>query len=171
MLLPLCTHLYTSEGVRPLTDEDRHRIAGHNAAMARKALRVLGSAFRDLNSPDESGNYEDSKELERELVFVGLAGMYDPPRPEGKEAIATCQKAGIRVVMITGDHPHTATAIAQELGLPIGEGVLAGTDLDRLSDEDLMIRVLKVSVYARVTAEHKLRIVRALKAEQSLSSP
>lgn len=168
MLLPLCTHLYTSEGVRPLTDEDRHRIAGHNAAMARKALRVLGSAFRDLNSPDESGNYEDSKELERDLVFVGLAGMYDPPRPEGKEAIATCQKAGIRVVMITGDHPHTATAIAQELGLPIAEGVLAGTDLDRLSDEDLMIRVLKASVYARVTAEHKLRIVRALKANNAV---
>ncbi len=103
--------------------------------------------------------------MERDLVFVGLTGMYDPPRQEAKEAVAKCRAAGIRVVMITGDHPHTATAIAREIGVASDDDLaIAGVDLEAMSDDDLRQRAPKVAVYARVTAEHKLRIVRAWKA-------
>jgi Ca2+-transporting ATPase len=164
LLLPLCTQIFRrGGGVRGLTDNDRKEIAGHNAEMARRGLRVLGSAYRDI---DEVGSVET---VERELVFVGLVGMYDPPRPEAKKAIATCQAAGIRVAMITGDHPHTASAIAAELDLPIkAGGTLTGIELDAMSDRDLSKRVTHTTVFARVTAEHKLRIVRALKANNAI---
>ena len=163
VLLELCTGLYTGTGVRPMTDADRQRILAHNAALAERALRVLGSAYRDLDyaSPDDLG----AETVERDLVFVGLTGMYDPPRAEVKEAVAKCHAAGIRVVMITGDHPHTALAIARELGIATAsEHAVAGVELDRMSDADLRKRVPEVAVYARVATEHKLRIVRAWKA-------
>src|SRR6185436_20489195 len=99
--------------------------------------------------------------VERDLVFVGLTGMFDPPRPEVKDAVAKCDAAGIRVVMITGDHPHTAMAIARQLGIATDDdAALSGAELDKLSDAELRERAPKVAVYARVTAEHKLRIVR-----------
>jgi len=102
-------------------------------------------------------------------VFVGLSGMYDPPRPEAKAAVATCRLAGIRVVMITGDHPVTAAAIARELGLaPPGEAAVSGPELDRMSAGDLQAKVPSISVYARVTAEHKLRIVHAWQANAAV---
>ena len=106
------------EGVRALNDGDRRALHQQNEAMAGRALRVLGSAYRDL--PHSAKAKEVTEDWEHELVFVGLAGMYDPPRPEAKEAVARCRDAGIRVVMITGDHPHTALAIARELGIAAG---------------------------------------------------
>lgn len=167
MLLQHCTKIYTGTEVRPMTEQDRQLISSQNSAMAQQALRVLGSAYRDL---DESAPARlTPEEVEHDLVFVGLAGMYDPPRAEAKEAVGKCHAAGIRVVMITGDHPHTATAIARELGIASGDDVaIAGVELDKMSDDDLRQRALKVSVYARVTAEHKLRIVRAWKANDAV---
>ncbi|MCC6232384.1 MAG: cation-translocating P-type ATPase, partial [Verrucomicrobiales bacterium] len=107
--------------------------------------------------------------VERDLVFVGLAGMYDPPRPEVRTAIGRCQAAGIRVVMITGDHPVTASAVAREIGLTPDEGkVISGVELDQLSGGQLRERVRGTSVFARVTAEHKLRIVRAWRANEAV---
>ena len=167
MLLSRCTKIYTGTDVRTLTEADRQGISSQNSAMARQALRVLGSAYRDL---DESSPARlTPEEVERDLVFVGLAGMYDPPRSEAKDAVTKCRAAGIRVVMITGDHPHTATAIAQELGIASGDDVaIAGVELDKMSDGELRQRAPKVAVYARVTAEHKLRIVRAWKANDAV---
>jgi Ca2+-transporting ATPase len=167
LLLERCTKLFTGTGVRPLTDADREEITARNSALAAQALRVLGSAYRDLDpASPETLTAED---IEQDLVFVGLTGMYDPPRPEVKDAAAKCRAAGIRVVMITGDHPHTAMAIARELGIATGGDVaLAGTELDRLSDEELREQAPRIAVYARVTAEHKLRIVRAWKARNAV---
>jgi Ca2+-transporting ATPase len=166
-LLERCTHLSTSEGIRPLTDEDRDKILAQLTAMAQRALRVLGSAFRDMDGAPPAALTADA--VEQDLVFVGLAGMYDPPRQEAREAIAKCRAAGIRVVMITGDHPHTATAIARDLGIADNEQVaMTGSDLDKLADDALRTRSLQTSVYARVTAEHKLRIIRAWKANDAV---
>lgn len=167
VLLQRCTALYTASGIRPLTDDDRKQIETQNAAMAQQALRVLGSAFRDLEHASPESLTVDS--VEQNLVFVGLTGMYDPPRQEAKEAVARCSSAGIRVVMITGDHPHTAAAIARELGITSGENVaVTGADLDKMSEDDLKRRAPDVAVYARVTAEHKLRIIRAWKANDAV---
>ena len=163
LLLALCSRILTDTGVRAMTDADRAAITAQNTALAAQALRVLGSAYRDLDSA--SPETLTAEVVERELVFVGLTGMYDPPRPEVKDAVAKCHDAGIRVVMITGDHPHTAMAIARQLGIATGEdAALSGAELDKLGDDELRQRAPKVAVYARVTAEHKLRIVRAWKA-------
>jgi Ca2+-transporting ATPase len=165
-LLQRCTHFYTSKGIQPFAEEDRQHILAQTSAMAKQALRVLGSACRHLDDAPADGFTADG--VERDLVFVGLTGMYDPPRPEAKTAIATCHAAGIRVVMITGDHPHTAAAIAQELGIGSGDAAVTGVELDKVSDEDLVRRAPEIDVYARVTAAHKLRIVRALKATDAV---
>jgi Ca2+-transporting ATPase len=162
-LLERCTSLYTSAGVRPLTDRDRRSILAQSASMAQRALRVLGSARRDLGGSWPGDPTAET--VERDLVFVGLTGMHDPPRPEGKETVAKCRAAGIRVVMITGDHPSTAMAIARELGIAADDDrSLSGAELEKISDEDLRRDAPGVAVYARVTAEHKLRIIRAWKA-------
>jgi len=167
VLLERCTSLYTSTGVRPMTDEDCQNIVAQNTAMAQQALRVLGSAYRDLDNASPADLTADA--VENDLVFVGLTGMYDPPRPEAKDAIAKCRAAGIRVVVITGDHPNTAMAIAREIGLASDDDkVIAGVELDKMSDEELRRRAPEVAVYARVTAEHKLRIIRALKANDAV---
>ena len=167
-LLERCTQLFTSEGVRALTDEDRQRIHAQTTAYAQQALRVLGSARRDL-AGDLAPDALTAETVERDLVFVGLAGMYDPPRAEAKAAVATCRAAGIRVVMITGDHPATATAIAREIGIASAQDVaVAGVELEKLSEDELRRRVPEIAVYARVTAEHKLRIIRALKANDAV---
>jgi Ca2+-transporting ATPase len=131
--------------------------------MAQQALRVLGSAWRNLDKPLPAEPTAD--EVEQDLVFVGLSGMYDPPRQQAKEAVAKCLAAGIRVMMITGDHPETAIAIAREIGIAsTSDLAISGVELDKLTDEELRNRAPKIAVFARVTAEHKLRIVRALKA-------
>lgn len=167
IILERCTSLYTSSGVRPLTDADRQEILDRTKAMAQQALRVLASAHRDLNEADAAGATQET--VERELVFVGLSGMYDPPRQEAKDALAKCRAAGIQVVMITGDHLETATAIARELGIAASDDhgddkAISGVELDKLTDEELRARVTTITVYARVTAEHKLRIIRAWQA-------
>jgi P-type Ca2+ transporter type 2C len=167
VLLQRCTSLYTSTGIRPMTDQDRQRILAQTTAMAQQALRVLGSTYRDLDnaSPAEL----NAEAVEHDLVFVGLTGMYDPPRQEAKEAVAKCRAAGIRVVMITGDHPDTATAIAREIGIASSEEVaIAGVELDKMSGDELRKRVPKIVVYARATAEHKLHIIRAWKANDAV---
>lgn len=167
VLLARCTKLYTGSGVRPMTDEDRQNILAQNTAMAQQALRVLGSAYRDLDNASFADLTAD--DVERALVFVGLSGMYDPPRQEAKDAVAKCRAAGIRVVMITGDHPHTATAVAREIGIALNDDVaIAGTELDALSDDELRQRAPTTPVYARVTAAHKLRIVRAWQANDAV---
>jgi Ca2+-transporting ATPase len=167
LLLNHCTHIYTANGVQPLTHSERERIASAVGAMAERGLRVLGSAYRDLLG--RSAQHLSAHEIEKELVFVGCVGMQDPPRAEAKEAVANCRRAGIHVVMITGDHPRTALAIARELGIANeGSLVLSGAELDKLSEDELRSRAPRIAVYARVTAEHKLRIVRAWKASGAI---
>jgi len=162
MLLRDCTSRMTREGsVEPLTEESRRHILSANQQFASQALRVLGVAMRPLDRLPES---YVTPSLERELTFLGLVGMKDPIRPEAKAAVATCRTAGIRTVMITGDHKDTAVAIARELGLSDGDGsALTGADINNVTDEQLAQFVERVTVYARVSAEHKLRIVRAWK--------
>jgi len=144
-----------------LSKKEKEQILKTNEEMAIQALRVLAIAYKELPKT-ETGKY-DEEELERDLVFIGLAGMIDPPRDEAKGAIELCRKAGIKTVMITGDHQLTAVAIAKELGIMKNDLALTGAELDKLSDEEFDKVVEDVSVYARVSPEHKLRIVRALK--------
>jgi Ca2+-transporting ATPase len=162
VILALCTRIYTASGVIPLTDAERARLLARTAELARKSLRVLASAQRDLDAGAPDGLTAES--VERDLVFVGLTGMQDPPRPEARDAIARCHAAGIRVVMITGDHPATAAAIARDLKIAADVTATTGAELERMSDEELRRLAPKAAVHARVTAEHKLRIVRALQA-------
>lgn len=161
-VLACCTQWLTAEGIRPLTEEDRAYLLAQTSVMAKQALRVLASATRVL--PSTATNAWTAEAAEQQMVFIGLTGLYDPPRPEAKAAIQRCHAAGVRVVMITGDHPHTAAAIAQQLGIAADATATTGVQLDQLDDAALQARVAEIAVYARVTAEHKLRIVRALKA-------
>lgn len=161
IVLEDCTQIRMGSEMRMLTEEDRKKILSMNAELASQALRVLAFAYRRL---PELPKKITPEALEKELVYVGLQAMIDPPREEAKRAVTQCQEAGIRSVMITGDHPNTASAIAKEVGmLQAGEGVLTGAELDHLSQEALESKVRGVSVYARVSAEHKLRIVKAWK--------
>jgi P-type Ca2+ transporter type 2C len=161
MLLRLCSRIVSNDGIRPLTDADRRLITNQNEAMAGRAMRVLGSAMRDLPENSELS----PAAVETDLIFAGLSGMYDPPRAEARDAVARCRSAGIQVVMITGDHPHTALAIARDLGIAGATSVaLSGVELERLPQDELIRRAPDVAVYARVTAEHKLRIINAWKS-------
>ena len=159
VLLARCSSALGRLGRATLTGEVRRDILSANEAMAQRALRVLGTAYRDLAElpePLASGN------LERGLTFAGLIGMMDPPRPEVRGAVAQCFAAGIRPVMITGDHKLTAVAIARELGIfRPGDLALTGEDLDFMPQEMLEEEVERFSVYARVSPEHKMRIVKA----------
>jgi len=137
---------------------DRGRVLSEVNNMAEEALRVLGLACKYVPKYKTSLSPEDLKEL----VFLGLQGMIDPPREEAREAVGKCQRAGIRVAMMTGDHPQTAKAIARQLGIDVREGVLTGEDLSRMSDEELYQVVEKVSVYARVAPAHKFRVTTQL---------
>lgn len=167
ILLQRCASLMTSDGkIERLTEDRRRAILDANAGFAHAALRVLGLAQRPLELEPDSYQQED---LERDLVFLGLAAMKDPLRPEAKAAVERCHDAGIRTVMITGDHKDTAAAIAAELGLIKGQGgAVHGSELDRLSDDELTRTVDRIAVYARVSAEHKLRIVQAWKRQGAI---
>ncbi len=167
VILSRCTLIRTDRGVRELTESDRIRLFHANTLLANDALRVLAVAERPLDGFSfEEGMVVSDTTIEQELTLLGLVGLQDPPRSEAKEAVAKCKRAGIKTVMITGDHPDTARAIGHELGiLGKGDQVLVGAELDHLDDEATKERVVQVSVYARVTAEHKLRIVRAWKAQ------
>jgi P-type Ca2+ transporter type 2C len=164
VVLNLCTRYQTiDDQSRPIDDDMRQRILAANDAMTHDALRVLGVAYR----AEEGLQHENvsSEELERELVFVGLIGMIDPARPEVAPALATALHAGIRTVMITGDYPNTARAIAETIGLlRPGHRVMSGAELDKLSDEELKNVIEETDVFARVSPEHKMRIVDALQA-------
>lgn len=159
-LLDISCEVWTVGRREPMTEEWRKRILAANEQMAGKGVRVLGVAFRAMDNLPKSS---DCREIERDLVFVGLVGMIDPPREEVKAAVATCRTAGIRPVMITGDHPLTARHIAHELGIADERArVLTGIELEKMSVEQLEEIVEQVSVYARVSPEHKLKIVQAL---------
>ena len=158
VLLGRCTQVLSGSPA-PLTEAVRRRVLTVNEEMAGRALRVLGMAWRDLDAIPARLNCE---ELERNLTFVGLTGMIDPPRSEVKDAVARCYAAGIRPVMITGDHKLTAVAIAKELDIfRPGDLAVTGEDLDFMSQELLEQDVEKFAVYARVSPEHKMRIVQA----------
>ena len=163
-VLNLCTTIWEPEGVRSLTEEDREAVRRQNDEYARHALRVLGFAYREL--PDIRKHY-DAEEVERELTFVGLAGMMDPPRPEVEQAVQECRTAGIKVIMITGDYGVTAESIARRIGLVRGSSVpvISGLDTDEMTDEELGDALEQPEViFARVSPEHKMRIAQVLKS-------
>jgi P-type Ca2+ transporter type 2C len=163
VLLTRCALERVGESRRPLSDVRREEILQTNEQLAGNALRTLGVAGRPL--PADALNREEVDEhLEEELVFLGLIGMIDPPREEAKEAVARARSAGIRTMMITGDHPKTAAVIAAELGITTDALAVTGAELEKMADEALAQTVRDVSVYARVNPEHKLRIVDALQS-------
>ncbi len=162
VLVKLCSHYETDDGLHDFDDDKRREIIAEVDRMSSESLRVLGVARRVFH--DDPADRADH-ELEEELTFLGLVGMIDPPRDGAKEAVAKCAAAHVRAVMITGDHKLTATAIAKELGL-WDEGAIAvtGSEIEKMDDEALAARVDSVRVFARVTAEQKLRIVKAFKS-------
>jgi Ca2+-transporting ATPase len=158
-VLKNCTHMIKEGGVRIMTESDRLEILRRNKEMADQALRVLLAAYREY---DEIPDDISPEGLERELIYIGMTGMIDPVRPEVKDAIGLCRSAGIRPVMITGDHRDTAVAIAKELGiLGNGQQALTGAELSKIPDDEFNAHVEDYSVYARVQPEHKVRIVNA----------
>ncbi|MCC5667263.1 cation-translocating P-type ATPase [Nostoc sp. CHAB 5784] len=160
LTLARSTQIHLGNHSAPLTEEQRQRILAENDLMASKGLRVLGFAYKPLAEIPPEGSDETS---EQGLVWLGLVGMLDAPRPEVRAAVQECRDAGIRPVMITGDHQLTARAIATDLGIAQeGDRVLTGQELQRMSDQELEQNVDLVSIYARVSPEHKLRIVQAL---------
>ncbi len=168
VVISLCTH-YLEEGkVLPLDGKKKEEIISSNKAMADKALRVLACAERVWDKKPESN---EAEYLEKDLIFLGLCGMIDPVRPEVKAAIEECRSAGIRAVMITGDHKDTAVAIAKELGIiKSADEAITGEDIEKMSDEKLGGNIKKYGVYARVQPEHKTRIVKAWKKNGSITA-
>lgn len=167
VVLDLCSHVQTMEnGDQKMTDDRRKEILAANNAMTGDALRVLGVAYRMIPVISDEIN---SEELEKDLTFVGLIGMIDPARSEVTDALNTARDAGIRTIMITGDYPNTAQAIAEEIGLlRSGRKVMTGSMLDDLSDEEMIENVKETDVYARVSPQHKMRIVDALRSNQEV---
>jgi len=163
VLLARCVLERVGESRRPLSDVRREEILQTNEKLAGDALRTLGVAGRPL-AADALNREQVDEHLEEELVFLGLIGMIDPPREEAKEAVARARSAGIRTMMITGDHPKTAAVIAAELGITTDALAVTGVELEKMPDEALARTVRDVSVYARVNPEHKLRIVDALQS-------
>ena len=153
VLIEKCNMIYVNGRIEPITIMKKNKIKDHNIEMANNALRVLGVAYKDTK---EKNNFQ------KDLIFVGLIGMIDPPREGVKEAVETCKKAGIRTVMITGDHIATAKSIARELGiLNNGELAITGSELDKIPDSKFEKTIQDYSVFARVTPEHKVKIVKA----------
>ena len=168
VVLARCAYYLDGAEVKPMTEEKRAEIMAANKAMADKALRVLAAAKRDWAEKPADNTPEF---LEQELVFIGLTGMIDPVRPEVKAAIEECRSAGIRAVMITGDHKDTAVAIAKELGIITDASeAITGAELDAISDDEICEFVKKYGVYARVQPEHKTRIVSAWKANNAITA-
>jgi P-type Ca2+ transporter type 2C len=169
LILDLCTSYQTvDDKTKKMNEAARQRILDANDSMTQDALRVLGLAYRVVEEAPRAESVAVD-ELERDLVFVGLVGMIDPPRQEVKPAMAKAAHAGIRTIMITGDYPNTARAVAQEIGLlRPGHEVLTGADLDRMSDDILKDKIELVDVFARVSPEHKMRIVDALQANNEV---
>lgn len=159
-MLPLCTHILTANGVQPITEADRINISKLCLSMSENALRVLGFAKRVLCTAP----IDDNDNIEFNMTFVGAVGMIDPPRREVSESIRTCRTAGIRTIMITGDHKLTALAIAKEIGIyQNGDTIISGDELDTMSDQELDDFVKTTTVFARVSPADKLRIIQSLK--------
>ena len=169
VLLLRCSFERVGEDAVPLTDQRRNAILASVDQMASEALRTLGIAYRpELH---ENVGEDVDEDIEHDFIFLGLIGMIDPPRPEAKDAVKLAHDAGIRVIMITGDHPLTAQAIAGELGIiKKGARVIAGAELNTIDDEQLRNVVKEVSCYARVSPEHKLNIVQALKKNGNVAA-
>lgn len=162
VLLKRCTKYYDNGNIISFDSSRRLKIEQENNDMAEKALRVIAVAYSELNSlPSKI----DSTTIENNLIFVGLIGMIDPPREGVKEAVATCRRAGIKTVMITGDHIETAKAIAKEIGILKGNNLaITGAELDKINQKELEKNIMAYSVFARVTPEHKVRIVKAFQS-------
>ncbi len=168
VIIARCDYYMENGEVKPLTDTKRKEIMTQNKAMADKALRVLACAERDWKERPES---DEPEYLEKDLVFLGLCGMIDPVRPEVKAAIDECRRAGIRPIMITGDHKDTAVAIAKELGIiKNADEAITGAEIEKLSDEKLAKSIEHYGVYVRVQPEHKTRIVTAWKKNGSITA-
>ncbi|MEO0827059.1 MAG: cation-translocating P-type ATPase [Cyanobacteria bacterium J06639_16] len=166
ILLARCIACQAGDQIVALTDNLRSRSLTQNEQLASRGLRVLGLAYRRLAAVPDQG---DADAIEQDLVWLGLVGMRDAPRPEVAQAVACCRQAGIRPVMITGDHQLTALAVAQDLGIAEGNTqALNGRELETLSQDDLTAAVSRVSIYARVSPEHKLRIVQALQTQHQV---
>ena len=159
VVVGLCTKARLRGVVVPMDDELRGRIHGLNAALASSGFRTLAFAFRQLEASEST----EDEGIERDMTYVGIMGLLDPPRPEVAAAIAECHRAGIQVAMVTGDHALTARAVGSEIGLLGGEDVLTGVEIEAMSDDDLYTVAEHTRIYARVDPEHKLRIVDALK--------
>ncbi len=160
MLIAKCSHILTTDGVKKLTAADADAIKEANRGMAQRALRVLAAAYKEGDDVSEEG-----------MIFVGLTGMIDPPRPEVKAAVAECRTAGIHALMITGDHMDTACAIARELDiLRDGDLTATGAELDKMTDEYLYENINRFSVFARVSPENKVRIVKAFRANGKVTA-
>ncbi len=158
-MLPLCTHILTSHGIRPITDEDKSQIRDLCSGMSEEALRVLGFAKRILKDVP----VEDDADLEHDMIFLGAVGMIDPPRKEVIQAVETCHEAGIRTIMITGDHKITAVAIAKQLSIyRQGNTVISGDELQQMTDTQLDAAMKTTTVFARVSPSDKLRIIKSL---------
>ena len=170
IVLDRCMWIEKDTRVQKLAKQDKEIILNDLKDMTGKALRVLALAYKKLTPEENDLDNVDKTKLEENLVFVGLVGMMDPPRQEAKEAVATCMKAGIRVVMITGDHEDTAAAIGKEIGILTDGKVLTGSELDKLSDAEFKDMVDDIQVYARVFPEQKVRIVEALKEKGNITS-
>lgn len=167
-ILKHCTKIFKNGEVSPLTDADRDAVLKKNKEFADRALRVLACGYKQLSCVPEDQSPDN---IENELVFCGLVGMIDPVRPEVKAAIEECRGAGIRPIMITGDHRDTAVAIALELGIIKDKSeAITGAELDDISDEDFKEKVTQYSVYARVQPEHKVRIVNAWKSRGMITA-
>jgi Ca2+-transporting ATPase len=178
-LLSIATGVWLDGCAQPLTTEVRRRIEDANADLAQNGMRVLGVAFKPMESYTDDGAHRN--QLEQDLIFVGFFGIIDPPRAEVRDAVRTCKAAGIRPIMITGDHPLTARYIARDLGIleeetgvfddgAVRPSVITGAELEEMDDERLGKVVEFVSVYARVSPEHKLRIVRALQHKEHIAA-
>jgi Ca2+-transporting ATPase len=170
VVLELCTQYQRmDDSPQPLVQAARQRILAANDAMTKDALRVLGMAYRVIQDVPDDLEQIQTEELEQELIFVGLMGMIDPPRAEVKPALEKARQAGMRTIMITGDYPKTAQAIAQSIGLlQATHKVRTGSELDRMSDDEMIREVEVTDVFARVSPEHKLRIVNALQANDEV---
>ncbi len=165
-LIEVCSRILVDGAVEPLSEERRAEIAAENTAMAKRGIRVLGLAYRLLDADE----LDQPQRYEQELVYLGMACMLDPVRPEAVESVRLCKEAGIRPIMITGDHPLTALAIAKELGLTTSDVALTGQELDKMTADALSARIKEVSVFARVSPKHKMVIIDALQAQHEIVS-
>lgn len=164
VLLDRCTSVRYTDGIRPMTESEKEKIRKQNQIFSENGLRVLAFAYKESDEPL-------SVDTEYDFIFLGLVSMVDPPRPESVEAVADAKKAGIRPVMITGDHKITAVAIAKRIGIfEDGDIALTGAELDALTDAELDDRITKISVYARVSPENKIRIVEAWQRKGNIVS-